>query len=114
MVIAIPANVRHEDFLLIHDAIMMLHQVFNHDLHLSFDIMRGFVSQVNQMLAMRAFPETGSTSGKTNQGGEDFIYTMNISPTPNYSFRRIELSVSLAERPEHILAQQVFYAARVD
>ena len=71
-------------------------------------------NQVNQMLAMRAFPETGSTSGKTNQGGEDFIYTMNISPTPNYSFRRIELSVSLAERPEHILAQQVFYAARVD
>ncbi|MBM5570196.1 MULTISPECIES: type II secretion system minor pseudopilin GspI [Deefgea] len=71
-------------------------------------------NQVNQMLAMRAYPETGSTSGKITQGGENFVYTMNISPTPNYSFRRIELSVALAERPEHILAQQVFYAARVD
>lgn len=71
-------------------------------------------NQVNQMLAMRAYPETGSTQGQLTQGGENFIYTMNISPTPNYSFRRIELTVAVAERPEHILAQQVFYAARVD
>lgn len=69
---------------------------------------------VNQQLAMRAFPETGATQGQVSQGGEQFIYRMNVSPTPNYSFRRIELSVAVAERPEHILAQQVFYAARVD
>jgi general secretion pathway protein I len=69
---------------------------------------------VNQQLAMRSFPETGSTQGQVTQGGENFIYTMNVSPTPNYSFRRIELSVAVTERPEHILALQVFYAARVD
>ncbi|WP_035853730.1 type II secretion system minor pseudopilin GspI [Deefgea rivuli] len=69
---------------------------------------------VNQQLAMRAFPETGATQGQVTQGGEQFIYSMNVSPTPNYSFRRIELSVAVAERPEHILALQVYYAARVD
>ncbi|WP_297571998.1 type II secretion system minor pseudopilin GspI [uncultured Deefgea sp.] len=69
---------------------------------------------VNQHLAMRVFPETGSTQGQVQQGGEAFIYRMNVSPTPNYSFRRIELLVSVPSDPEHALAQQVFYAARVD
>ncbi|WP_373974269.1 type II secretion system minor pseudopilin GspI [Chitinibacter sp. SCUT-21] len=69
---------------------------------------------VNHSLATRAFPETGSTQGQVEQGGEQFIYRMNVSPTPNYSFRRIELSVMAAERPEHILSLQVFYASRAE
>ncbi|QLG89515.1 type II secretion system minor pseudopilin GspI [Chitinibacter bivalviorum] len=69
---------------------------------------------VNQQLAMRGFPETGATQGNVTQGGENFIYRMNVSPTPNYSFRRIELAVSSVDKPDYVLALQVFYAAKTE
>lgn len=69
---------------------------------------------VNQNLAQRAFPETGSTQGNVEQGGEQFIYRMNVSPTPNYSFRRVEVAVMAAKQPDYVLSLQVFYAAKAE
>jgi general secretion pathway protein I len=69
---------------------------------------------VNESLATRAFPDTGSLQGKVEQGGEQFIYRMNVSPTPNYSFRRIELAVMAADKPDYVLSLQVFYASRAE
>jgi general secretion pathway protein I len=69
---------------------------------------------VNESLATRAFPDTGSLQGNVEQGGEQFIYRMNVSPTPNYSFRRIELAVMAADKPDYVLSLQVFYASRAE
>ncbi|WP_273429718.1 type II secretion system minor pseudopilin GspI [Chitinibacter tainanensis] len=67
---------------------------------------------INEQLAQRAYPETGATEGRVQQGGEIFIYRMNVSPTPNYSFRRVELQILAAAAPTHVLSTQVYYATR--
>ena len=66
----------------------------------------------NQLLASRQFPEPGASSGKQRQGTQDFDWRQEVSGTPNYSFRRVEIKVFLPQDPDHAVAQQVSYVAR--
>lgn len=66
----------------------------------------------NELLATRAFPESGASSGQARQGLQDFLWRQEVSVTPNYSFRRVEIKVFLPERPDHAIAKQVNYVAR--
>ena len=74
----------------------------------------GWVAQnmSNELRATRLFPEAGATSGRATQGRQDFLWRQEVSVTPNYSFRRVEIKVFLPERPEHAVARQVSYVAR--
>ena len=66
----------------------------------------------NELRATRLFPEAGATSGKAAQGNQEFLWRQEVSMTPNYSFRRVEVKVFLPDRPEHAVARQVSYVAR--
>ena len=74
----------------------------------------GWVAQnlSNELRATRLFPEAGATSGRATQGLQDFLWRQEVSVTPNYSFRRVEIKVFLPERPEHAIARLVSYVAR--
>lgn len=66
----------------------------------------------NQLLAARLFPEPGALDGTAAQGAQQFAWRQEVSVTPNYSFRRVEIKVFLPEDPEHVIARQVNYVAR--
>ena len=66
----------------------------------------------NELLASRQFPEPGARRGKATQGALEFEWQQEISGTPNYSFRRVEIKVFLHSDPEHVVANQVVYVAR--
>lgn len=66
----------------------------------------------NELLASRQFPEPGALSGKATQGAHEFDWQREVSGTPNYSFRRVEIKVHLRGDPEHVVASQVIYVAR--
>ena len=66
----------------------------------------------NQLLAARLFPDPGALSGKATQGLQEFDWRQEVSVTPNYSFRRVEIKVFLADRPDRVIARQVNYVAR--
>lgn len=66
----------------------------------------------NELLATRVFPESGASSGQARQGLQDFLWRQEVSVTPNYSFRRVEIKVFLPEHPDHAIAKQVNYVAR--
>lgn len=67
---------------------------------------------INEMQAAMLFPEFGTSSGKATQGLQTFIWRQDVTATPNYSFRRVEVSVFLPENQEHHVARQVSYVAR--
>jgi len=67
----------------------------------------------NELRATRAFPEMGAVSGRAMQGRQEFLWRREVGGTPNYSFRRVEIKVLLPERPEHAVARQVVYVARL-
>ena len=70
------------------------------------------VNQINLLLAAQIFPPLGSSRGQFRQGSNDFIWRQEVTITPNYSFRRVEVKVALRHTPDHILARQVSYVAR--
>ena len=67
---------------------------------------------VSELRATRLFPEMGATSGQARQGMQDFLWRQEVSATPNYSFRRVEIKVFLPDRPEYAVARQISYVAR--
>ncbi|WP_176785790.1 type II secretion system minor pseudopilin GspI [Propionivibrio dicarboxylicus] len=67
---------------------------------------------INEIQATQLFPEFGTRNGKATQGLQTFQWRQDVTPTQNTSFRRVEVSVSLPEDPEHHLARQVSYVAR--
>ncbi len=67
----------------------------------------------NEVFAARSFPEMGATEGKASQGPHEFIWRREIGPTPNLSFRRMEVKVFSASKPEDVMASQISYVARV-
>ena len=67
---------------------------------------------INRMVAARAFPALGALDGQTRQGQTDFIWRQEVTITPNYSFRRVEVKVFQPDSNAHILARQVSYVAR--
>lgn len=74
----------------------------------------GWVAQniSNQLLASHLFPEPGASSGRATQGTLQFEWRQEVSGTPNYSFRRVEIKVFLPETPDHVISRQVSYVAR--
>jgi len=68
----------------------------------------------NEILATRSFPEMGASEGKASQGKHEFIWRREIGPTPNLSFRRMEVKVFPAEQPDDVVARQISYIALVD
>jgi general secretion pathway protein I len=67
----------------------------------------------NQLRASRLFPEPGALGGKAIQGAQEFDWRQEVLVTPNDSFRRVEIKVFLPENPEHVIARQVSYVARL-
>jgi general secretion pathway protein I len=74
----------------------------------------GWVAQnvSNQLLAAGRFPEPGASSGRATQGAQQFDWRQEVSGTPNYSFRRVEIKVFLPADPDHVVSRQVSYVAR--
>ncbi len=66
----------------------------------------------NQLLASGIFPEPGTTGGKASQGKQEFYWRQEVSVTPNYSFRRVEIKVFLNNDQDHVISSQVSYVAR--
>ena len=66
----------------------------------------------NQLLASGTFPEPGAAEGKASQGRQEFYWRQEVSVTPNYSFRRVEIKVFLSNDPDHVISRQVSYVAR--
>ena len=69
-------------------------------------------NQINQLLVEQAFPDLGAQRGQAHQGQLDFIWSQEVTITPNYSFRRVEIKVFLLDAPDHALARQVSYVVR--
>ena len=67
----------------------------------------------NELMATRSFPEMGALDGKAQQGKFEFVWRQETGPTPNLSFRRVEIKVFSADKPDDVLAHQVSYVARV-
>jgi general secretion pathway protein I len=74
----------------------------------------GWVAQnlASELRATRVFPEMGAASGRAVQGQQEFLWRREVGGTPNYSFRRVEIKVFLAEQPEHVIAHHIVYVAR--
>ncbi|MGH8713708.1 MAG: type II secretion system minor pseudopilin GspI [Casimicrobiaceae bacterium] len=54
-------------------------------------------------------PAIGERSGTETQAGAAFVWHETISGTPNPAFRKIEIDVGDAARPDYTLAQLVGY-----
>ena len=67
---------------------------------------------INQILAQQVFPDLGALDGKAQQGMTEFVWRQEVSVTPNYSFRRVEVKVFLPQSPQHAVAHLVSYVAR--
>lgn len=67
----------------------------------------------NELLANRTFPEMSAREGKAQQGEYAFIWRQEVSATANLSFRRVEVKVFDAARPDEQVTSQVTYVARV-
>lgn len=68
---------------------------------------------VNEILATRSFPEMGATEGKSVMGGFEFSWVREVGPTPNLSFRRMEVKVFPADHPGEVVSRQIAYVARI-
>ena len=66
-----------------------------------------------QLQASREFPDLGAKEGEAKQGTLDLRWRMEVSISPNYSFRRAEIKVFLPAEPDHVLFRQVSYVSRV-
>lgn len=61
--------------------------------------------------ARRDWPEVGTKSGETEQGGLPMRWEEIVSATPNTRFRRMEIVVYPASAPEHEAARLAGYLA---
>lgn len=76
-------------------------------------LLAGWVAQnrLAEHSARRDWPEVGSTSGEETQGGLPLRWEERVSATPNTGFRRIEIVVFPADRPDHEAARLAGYLA---
>src|SRR5262245_18467273 len=51
------------------------------------------------------WPAPGSYSGDATQAGISFVWQANVAPTPNPTFRRIEITVAEPQTPDYVLAR---------
>lgn len=68
-------------------------------------------NQAALLHATRAWPEPGSTQGRSRLGERDFVWRMHVEPAARDSFRRFEIAVAAAEQ-DVALATLVGYLGR--
>jgi general secretion pathway protein I len=54
-------------------------------------------------------PAVGEREGNQQQAGTSFVWHETVGGTPNPAFRRIEITVSDAARPDYALARLIGY-----
>jgi general secretion pathway protein I len=54
-------------------------------------------------------PGSGERAGNETQAGAQFAWHQSIGGTPNPAFRRVEITVADAARPDYVLARLVGY-----
>ena len=57
-------------------------------------------------------PNLGTARGQAEQAGNAFVWREAVTGTPNPAFRRIDIAVAEAERPDYVLATLTGYVAR--
>jgi len=57
-------------------------------------------------------PAIGESGGQDTQAGASFAWHATVTGTPNPAFRRVEITVAEASRPDYILARLVGYVGR--
>jgi general secretion pathway protein I len=57
-------------------------------------------------------PALGERDGSEEQAGGRFAWHQTIIGTPNPAFRRVEINVAEASRPDYVLARLVGYVGR--
>jgi general secretion pathway protein I len=57
-------------------------------------------------------PATGERDGGEVQAGASFVWHETVVGTPNPAFRRVEIAVAEATRPDYVLARLVGYVGR--
>lgn len=73
-----------------------------------------WVAQDRLALAQIApeLPGLGTTRGQAEQAGNAFVWREAVTGTPNPAFRRIDIAVAEAERPDYVLANLTGYVAK--
>ncbi len=66
-------------------------------------------NRLAEHVARHDWPEPGTKSGETEQGGLPMRWEERVSDTPNARFRRIELAVFMAGAPDHDAARLAGY-----
>jgi general secretion pathway protein I len=69
-------------------------------------------NRLAELTARHAFPNLGTRTGPAAQAGRKFTWEEIVGPTPNESFRRVEIRVR-AEGQEHVAATLIGYLAQV-
>jgi len=57
-------------------------------------------------------PAIGERSGSEDQAGASFVWHETVVGTPNPAFRRVEIAVAEASRPDYVLARLIGYVGR--
>jgi general secretion pathway protein I len=57
-------------------------------------------------------PAIGERGGDEVQAGASFVWHETVVGTPNPAFRRVEIAVAEASRPDYVLARLVGYVGR--
>ena len=57
-------------------------------------------------------PAVGEQSGNDTQAGASFVWHASVIGTPNPAFRRVEITVAEAARPDYVLARLVGYVGQ--
>lgn len=68
-------------------------------------------NRLTEHTARRDWPEVGVSTGEAEQGGVSMGWEERVGPSPNASFRRIEILVHTMSRPDHVAARLVGYLA---
>ena len=68
-------------------------------------------NRLAEIRALHLFPDTGADEGRVDQGGETFRWHIDVKPTPNATFRRVDIKVYSADVATP-LAQLTGFAVR--
>ncbi|WP_374343616.1 type II secretion system minor pseudopilin GspI [Azonexus sp.] len=74
-------------------------------------LLAGWVAEDRAALlrATRAWPEPGTSAGRSRQGGRDFVWRQQVAPAAQGQFRRVEIVVSGEGGGEAALVRRIGY-----
>ncbi len=81
----------------------------NHAADLRMRLLADWVAQNRMALhaAHNEFPAVGPQDGDDTQAGQRLLWHEEVSETPNPGFRRIEITVSSPDEPDHALRKLI-------